>query len=86
MLTECFYELAFSNSVPFGYMSIVVYSTMPNRTCAERLTGVPIDYGHLNFLTVKYRVTLEMIIIRIITLSTANAIRKEYGNHTPIIL
>lgn len=75
-----------SYSVPKGYAVIVARAIIPIWTCVERITGVPIDYGHLNFLTVKYRVTLEMIIIRIITLSTANAIRKEYGNHTPIIL
>lgn len=33
--------------VPIGYLSVVVCSTMPNRTCVGRKTGVPIDYGLL---------------------------------------
>ena len=72
--------------VPKGYAVIVAHAIMPKRACTERFAGAPIDYGQLILLTAKYLVTLEMIIIRIITLSTANAIRKEYGNHTPIIL
>ena len=43
-------------------------------------------YNHFLPLTIKYRVILEISIIRIIALNTANAIKKEYGNHTPIIL
>ena len=72
--------------VPIGFVTVVVCATMPDRTCAERVRGAPIDYGQLILLTAKYLVTLEIIIKRTITLSTANAIRKEYGNQTPIIL
>ena len=81
-----FRELAVNHSVPLGYVPIVVCSTIPIMTCAERFLSVPIDYGQLKLLTATYRVTLVIIIKRTITLSTANAIRKEYGNHTPIIL
>ena len=55
-------------------------------TCAELIIGAPLDYGLFILLAAKYLVTLVIIIKRTITLSTANAIRKEYGNHTPIIL
>ena len=70
----------------FVPIRFVVCATMPDRTCAERVRGAPMDYGQLILLTAKYLVTLEIIIKRTITLSTANAIRKEYGNQTPIIL
>ena len=73
-------------SVPIEYAVILARAIIPIWTCVERITGVPIDYGQLILLAAKYLVTLEIIIKRTITLSTANAIRKEYGNHTPIIL
>ena len=76
----------FCYSVPKGYAVIVACAIMLKWTCTERFAGVPIDYGQLILLTAKYLVTLVIIIKRTITLSTANAIRKEYGNHTPIIL
>ena len=31
--------------VPKGYVTIAVCATMPNRTCLERIIGVPLDYG-----------------------------------------
>jgi hypothetical protein len=30
--------------VPLGFVPVVVCSTMPNRTCAERKTGMPLGY------------------------------------------
>ena len=73
-------------SVSKGYAVIMTRTIMLKRACVERLLSVPIDYSQLILLTAKYLVTLEIIIKRTITLSTANAIRKEYGNHIPIIL
>ena len=32
--------------VPKGYVTIVICSTMPNRTCTERFLSAPIDYSH----------------------------------------
>lgn len=34
-------------SVSIGYAVILVCSTMPDWTCAERITGAPIGYGIL---------------------------------------
>ena len=73
-------------SVPIGFPLIMRYTTIPIWTCVEWEQSAPVDYGQLILLTAKYLVTLVIIIKRTITLSTANAIRKEYGNHTPIIL
>ena len=35
-------------SVSLGYAVILVCSTMPDRTCEERITGAPIGYGYWN--------------------------------------
>ncbi len=72
--------------VSFRYTLIMEYTQILVLTYTERFMVVPIGYGQLILLAAKYLVTLEIIIKRTITLSTANAIRKEYGNHTPIIL
>ena len=73
-------------SVPKGYVVIMACAIILKWACVGRKKGAPLDYSQLILLTAKYLVTLEIIIKRTITLSTANAIRKEYGNHTPIIL
>ena len=72
--------------ISFRYTLIMEYTQILVLTYTERIICMPIDYGQLILLTAKYLVTLEIIIKRTITLSTANAIRKEYGNQTPIIL
>jgi hypothetical protein len=30
--------------VPLGFVPVLVCSTMPNRTCVEQKTGVPVGY------------------------------------------
>ncbi len=75
-----------SNHLSIGCCFYLQYFKRRIATYVKHFFDMSIDYGQLILLAAKYLVTLEIIIKRTITLSTANAIRKEYGNQTPIIL
>ena len=49
--------------VPIGFVTVVVCSTMPDRTCVERNTGVPVGYTMWNVIYITRKQHTNVIFI-----------------------